>query len=359
MNSRERLLAAMSREVPDRVPRDISWGMTQDIVERCIKETGTSDYQTYFKQDHRFLYYQLTDKKINRFSYFEGRGLDLNEMTFDEWGVGYVKGKDKTSHLVHFTSPLINATSINEILDYEMPDFTEDYRWKHFAKYTEDMHKNGMAVAGPMACTIFETAWQIRGIDEFMIDMIEDQEMVECLLDRILEIRLKMTDHMVSAGIDVLMLGDDIAMQTGMMISPELWRKYFKPRMAKIIERARANNPKIHIFYHTDGNPTLVYDELIDIGINVLNPIQPECVDPAEVKLKYGHKAAFWGTIGVQSTLPFGTVEDVRNEVKLRMETVGKNGGLIIGPTHVLEPEVPWENIIALYDAIDEFGVYK
>jgi len=147
-------------------------------------------------------------------------------------------------------------------------------------------------------------------------------------------------------------------MQTGMMMSPEIWRNYFKPRMAKIIEAARRIKPGLHMFYHSDGKPEEIYDDLLEIGVNVLNPIQPECVDPAEVKKKYGGRAAFWGAIGIQHTLPFGTVDDIRNEVRLRMATIGKGGGYICGPTHVIAPEVPWENLKGLYDAIDEFGNY-
>jgi uroporphyrinogen decarboxylase len=157
----------------------------------------------------------------------------------------------------------------------------------------------------------------------------------------------------------VLSLGDDVSMQTGMMMSPDIWRLYFKPRMARLIESVRRIKPDLHILYHSDGNPEMIFDELIEIGVTVLNPIQPECMDPAEIKRKYGHKAAFWGAIGIQHTLPFGSPGDVRDEVRLRMETIGKGGGYIVGATHVIAPEVPWANLKALYDAIDEFGDYR
>jgi uroporphyrinogen decarboxylase len=155
------------------------------------------------------------------------------------------------------------------------------------------------------------------------------------------------------------MLGDDVAMQTGMLISPQLWRIWLKPRMVRIINAAKSIHPRIHIFYHSDGNPSAIIDELIEIGVTVLNPIQPECMNPAEVKKKYGDRLAFWGTMGVQSTLPFGTPEDVRAEVKLRMQTIGSGGGLLLGPSHMIEPEVPWENIIAFFNAVEEYGYYR
>jgi len=162
----------------------------------------------------------------------------------------------------------------------------------------------------------------------------------------------------VAAGVDVLMLGDDVAMQTGMLLNPREWRYWLKPRMAEIIAAAKEINPKIPVFYHTDGNPSEIIDDFIEIGITILNPVQPECMDLVRLKGKYGDRLAFWGSIGVQSNLPFGTPEDVRTEVKLRMETLGKNGGFFIGPTHMIEPEVPWENLIAMFDAIQEYGYY-
>lgn len=107
------------------------------------------------------------------------------------------------------------------------------------------------------------------------------------------------------------------------------------------------------------GDIREIIPDLIEIGVEILNPIQPECMDPAELKRKYGFCLSFWGTIGIQTTLPFGTPDDVRREVKQRIETVGRGGGLLIAPTHVIEPEVPWENIIAFVEAVKEYGIYR
>jgi len=217
----------------------------------------------------------------------------------------------------------------------------------------------GFAVSGHMEVTLFEVAWQIRGFERFLMDMRERPDIIECLLDRLMEFRIRGAELYAKAGVDLLSLGDDVSMQTGMIFSPELWRRYFKPRMAKIIETARRIKPDIHVMYHSDGNPSAIYDELIDIGVTVLNPIQPECVDPARVKEEFGDRAAFWGAFGIQYTLPFGSVREIRDEVGLRMRTIGKNGGYILAPTHVIAPEVPWENLKALYEAVDELGNYE
>jgi len=358
MNSRERVNTALSRGIPDRVPMDVSWGFTPTFYEKFKKITGKTDYEDYFGIDTRLIFFNETRNQNNYDRYFESRE-GLEGLYYNEWGIGHLKGRDETLHFEHLVAPLKYAESVGDILDYPLPDFIEDYRVHDLGKKVEEVGKRGIAACAPLACTLFETAWQIRGFEELTTDMLDNPELVECLLDRLLQLRIRQAVLYAEAGVDVLMLGDDVAMQTGMLISPREWRKWLKPRMAQIISAARAVNPKIHVFYHSDGNPMEIIDELADIGINVLNPVQPECVDPAEIKRLYGNKLAFWGTIGVQSTLPFGTPGDVRREVKLRMETIGRDGGLLIGPAHMIEPEVPWENLVAMMEAIDEYGWYR
>jgi uroporphyrinogen decarboxylase len=124
------------------------------------------------------------------------------------------------------------------------------------------------------------------------------------------------------------------------------------------IRSALEINPKVHIFYHSDGDIEEIIPDLIEIGVDVLNPIQPECMDPAAIKKKYGDRLALWGTIGIQHTMPFGTPEDVKQEVKERIATAGRGGGFVIAPSHEFEPEVPWENILAFFQAVEEYGKY-
>ncbi len=129
--------------------------------------------------------------------------------------------------------------------------------------------------------------------------------------------------------------------------------------MRSIISVAKRINPEVIISYHSDGDIEKIIPELIEIGIEVLNPVQPECMNPAKLKNKYGDKLAFWGTIGTQTTMPFGTPQDVRGVVRERIETVGRGGGLLIAPSHVLEPGVSWENIFAFVEAVKDYGRYQ
>ena len=125
--------------------------------------------------------------------------------------------------------------------------------------------------------------------------------------------------------------------------------------MQRCSQTVKAVKPDMLTWFHSDGNIEAIIPDLIEIGLDILNPVQPECMDPAEIKRKYGDRLAFWGAMGTQSTMPWGTVDEVRRVVKERIETMGPEG-LLLAPTHVLEPEVPWENIEAFVDAVEEFG---
>lgn len=137
-----------------------------------------------------------------------------------------------------------------------------------------------------------------------------------------------------------------------MLMSPKMWRTYLKPRMAELIASLRAINPQIKIAYHTDGVVYPIIPELIEIGIDVLNPVQPKAMDPVKLKESFGERLCFWGSIDIQQTLPFGTPGEVRDEVLRRLQTIGRGGGLLIGPTHNLQVDTPLENFWAMVETI-------
>ena len=126
-----------------------------------------------------------------------------------------------------------------------------------------------------------------------------------------------------------------------------------------MFEAAKNINPDLIVTYHSDGDISPIIPELADIGVDVLNPVQPECLDPGEVKRAYGDRLAFWGGMGIQTRMPFGTPQGVHTEVNRLIETLGARGGFMIAPTHVLEPDVPWENIVAFFQAVEEYGPYS
>jgi uroporphyrinogen decarboxylase len=356
MTPRERVLTALNREVPDRVPFELSFGgFTPPLMETFVARTGSTDPASYWGFPVRSVglrgepQYELW----RRYSAYYPTELPVGT------GISGFGGASKPGSTLHFARaihPLKNASSVDDVAAYPLPDPTPPARYAHLEAEVEGLHAANLAAQGDLYCTLFESAWGIRGFEEMLSDFILNPEMVEVLLDRLTQLRVVQAKQLAEAGIDVLRLGDDIGKQNGMLMSPDTWRTWLKPRLARVIGAAREANPEIHVFYHSDGDCRAVIPDLVEIGVTVLNPVQPECMDPVELKNAFGDRLAFWGTVGTQTTMPFGTTEDVRSTVKERIETVGKGGGLLIAPTHVLEPEVPWENVVAFIDAVREYG---
>ena len=157
------------------------------------------------------------------------------------------------------------------------------------------------------------------------------------------------------ADVDVIVYGDDVAMQTGMMMSPAVWREFLKPLLADVIAAAKAVKPDVLVYYHTDGDCTAIIDDLIEVGVEILNPVQPECLDPLAVYENYHDRLAVWGAIGTQTTMPFGTPEQVRSKTTELLQAARRHGKMVLAPTHLLEPEVPLENIDTFVKTVREF----
>ncbi len=188
-----------------------------------------------------------------------------------------------------------------------------------------------------------------------MIDMMMEDDKASALLDKITDFAVSKAIGYTRAGVDILSLGDDIGTQNSIMIDVGLWERWLKPRIVKVINAAREINPEILIFYHSCGYIIPFIDQLIEIGVDILNPVQPECMSFDEVHDEYGERISFWGTMGTQELLPFGTAAEVLQTTLSRLEKCGDNGGLVIGPTHLVEPEVPWENLTAIMEGVELF----
>ena len=351
MTNRENILRALRREQPERVGFDFV--LSPALHEEFKRRTGHEDYAEYYNFPTRNLELNPTRLQTDYSVYFENlppgtRPLDWNP----EWGVMGAPGS--TAHFQEMLHPMTNFTSAEQIMDYPWPDFLADYRWGGMAERAKALKARDLVCVAFMEMTIFEIAWYLRGMDSFMEDLIGEEPTAITLMDHITEMRVGMAQRFAAAGADILMLGDDVATQIDMMISPALWRAMIKPRLARVICAAKAVNPGILIFYHGDGNMERIIPELIEIGVEVLNPVQPECMDPVVMKQLYGDKLAFWGCMGTQTTMPFGTPESIRQKCRELIDLVGNGGGLFLAPTHTLEPDVPWENVEAFIAAMRE-----
>jgi uroporphyrinogen decarboxylase len=354
LKPRDRALTALRRQVPDRVPREM--GFTPPMLEEFRRRTGAVDPADHFDFEVRTVGLAPTCQQVD-FSPYVGPlppGSWVNE-----WGIGHVPGS--VYHFHDYVHPLHNVSTVEELRAYPFPNVTAEERYAGMTEEVAEWHRRGYAVQAEIphpSGTLFECAWLLRGMENLLSDFLVNPDMATALLDHLTASGVACAVRLAQAGIDVLLTGDDVGMQHQMMMSPQLWRKWLKPRLAEIIAAAKSVNPDLLVFYHSDGNIEPIIPELIEIGVDILNPVQPECMDPARLKQEYGDRLAFWGTMGTQTTMPFGTPEEVRATVKERIETVGQGGGLLLAPTHVIEPDVPWENVEAFFEAVEEYGRY-
>jgi uroporphyrinogen decarboxylase len=264
--------------------------------------------------------------------------------TYHEWNYHPEQGPAR---------PLAHVRSLAELAEAVLPDLTHPSRHAGLADQVRRWHARGLAVAGSpphLGGELFETAWRLRGFDNFMVDLLKHPELVDYLLDQLTSMMVPNAQVLARAGVDVLLLDDDVAMPTGLMISPLLWRRFFKPRLARVIALAREACPDLLVFYHSDGDFTHLVPELIDVGVDVINPVQPDCMDAVAIKRAFGDRLALWGTVGTARLWDLGTPDQVRAEVQVRMETLGP-GGLLLAPAYDVD-FAPRENLEAFVDEV-------
>ena len=350
LTPRENFLRAMRREDPAYIP--VYFQLCPSLLEEFRLRTGQTDYEEYYQFNMRTFRLPPTQHPNDYSKYHK----NLKPGAYiDEWGVGHEPGS--VGHFNRMVGPMADFDEPQQVWDFPLPDMLADYRWEPLFQKVQDCKDRGYS---PIfrSIQIFEYAWYLRGLDNMLMDMMADEDMAEACLRRMADFQVQVARRVAECGFDVIVYGDDIGTQKSMMMSMDLWRRWLKPDMKRAIAAAKEVNPSVLAYYHSDG---VIYDaipELIEIGVDILNPIQPECIDPDRVKALYGDRLSLWGCVGTQTTMPFGTQEDVDSCVRHLCEVAGKGAGLCIAPTHVLEPEVPYENLEALIAAVRKYGQY-
>ncbi|MBR3504558.1 MAG: hypothetical protein IKO07_10025 [Clostridia bacterium] len=352
MTCRENYISIARRTGYDAVP--VSFSMCPNLKERfdayrrehdLILPDGEgflSDLPMERASDDAFIRAYYTDKPLKPGA------------TIDGWGVAHEPGSAFAYHMTYMRHPMEVFDSVEQIEAYPLPMFRSEGLARQKAQ-ADALHAAGRPAIGSMQCTIWETAWYMRGMENLMCDMMSEDPMATALLDRVTELAAQRAVSFARAGADGLFLGDDIGMQRTIMMSESLYGEWIQPRLKRVIDAARAVNPQVLIFYHSCGHVTELIPRLIEAGIDVLNPVQPECMDFREIHDMFGDRLSFHGTIGTQSVMPFGTPEDVRRTVFENLDIAGKHGGLFVCPTHLLEPEVPVENVVAYIRACADY----
>ena len=349
MNKRDRFWAFCHFEPVDRVPRYA--GYTPPFREKMSAYLG-QDPSTYFDTDRgqgaRLRPpegFEFPDYSVYHEEYegVEGFSIDVN-------------GCGRLSHgFYHFTeriSPLRNATTLEEIEAYPIVS-NEGWLDDEMHAAIDKAHDEG-DYARIWVGHMYETSWQVRGYEPFLMDLLSQRDVAELLLEKFCQNNVRTAVAAARNGADLIAIGDDVGNQNSMMFKVGLWRAVMKPRWARVIAAAREIKADVRFWYHSDGNVWDILDDLVEIGINILNPVQPECMDPVAMRKRMGKRLAFDGCVGTQTTFPFGTVEEMRSTVRYLAEALdARNGGLTLSPTHVLEPEVPPENVVAFFETCD------
>lgn len=200
--------------------------------------------------------------------------------------------------------------------------------------------------------SLFERAWTLRGFEQLLVDMIESPEFVHSLLDRITEVNLAQIDFALKHDVDCVRFGDDWGSQNGLIMGPALWREFIKPRIAKMYKRVRDAGK--YVMIHCCGDVKAILPDLVECGLNIFNPFQPEVMDIFETKKQYYGQLSFFGGISVQRLLPLGAPDEVRRETRRLLEVLGKGGGYIASPSHDIPADVPVENMVAMIEVLTE-----
>jgi uroporphyrinogen-III decarboxylase len=358
MKPRERVIAALNHQKVDRPPFQATF--TPEFAERLRTKLNILGKPPYDPHSFRWSGYELekaTGQDALQFGMGWSTNYYLDDKPYeDDWGIGWSvafydtafgKGfysdithhplKEDPSQVDHYTAPDPNAPKLYHGLERLIKEEKDDYY-----------------IIGRIHCTIFETAWALRGMVEMFMDMVENKDLADKILEIPYQHHLQIAKNMAERGVDMIWLGDDVGGQNGMLMSPDMWRYFFKERMKTIILEIKKINPEIKVAYHSCGNVLSIIPDLIEVGLDVLNPIQAECMDLEFLQKEYGDRLCFFGGINVQSTLPFGSQKDIINEVQHGMNTIGKNGGWICAPTHHVQQDTPMENYYALVDAVHE-----
>jgi uroporphyrinogen decarboxylase len=391
MSARERLLKSLNHEEADRVPIDLG-GFQTGIHKRAyaalldhlgfrrvLEGENAGEIVTLdpvqqlavpgeavlerLHVDTRYIVAHGPDGFQGGIERSERNGrawLDLK----DEFGVVWSTAEDQQLYMDPFIHPLAQAT-IDDLDDYPWPRGADPSRFTGLRERALELRKETpYALCTGIGGVVYEYCWYLRGLERWMMDMLVAPEFCAAMLDRMADFWMGYyTEFMKEVGdlVDVVMVGDDLTGQKGPLFSPEFYRTVVKPRQKRVVQHIRSLT-KARIWYHTCGNCNAYVWDLEDNGVDILNPVQISAADmnPDDLKTRYGRRVTFWGGgIDAQHVLPTATPEVVREHVRRNIRAFMPGGGYVFNNCHNIQPGVPPENIVALFDAAHEFGWYN
>ena len=338
MNSRERTIAAINHQQADRPPLYVS--LTPQIAEKLSELHGLPfeppvDAMESSRISHMGL---LTELGVDIVAIAPASPPSALSITLpdgrvkNEWGMVF-KDIGIYSELDEF--PLSGASTKKDILDYPFPDPLAQGRYD-IANGMLARYGDSYGIIGDVETMFFEISWYLTGLEKFLVDLVTEAEYLPYLMDKVMHYIIEAGKRLLAMGIDILWCGDDFGGQNGMLIDPDAWRRIIKPRIKYMFEEFRKVQPDIKLAWHSCGSIMPIIPDFIELGLDILNPIQPLAagMDPVFLKENFGKDLVFFGGIDVQDLLPNGTPEIIHDEVRRRIEILGKDGGYIVAPAH-------------------------
>ena len=381
MTSRERVQAVLNYDVPDRVPIIIGVSNATGIKirpYRGIKKIMGIESEDRYLYDWPELGSAMPDESVMQRLNSDARGIldrfpravyERNQSRpahspfFDDWGNGQMEiGPDNWYPGIH---PLPDARTTQDLDQYQWPDMDDPFRTSHIREQVQKLHEeNQYAIMGtPWLMFPFERAIGLQGMEQFLLNMAKEQDFAQELLNRINRLCMtNMRNFLDQCGdkLDIIKIGDDLGTQENLMISPRMYRKMLKPLHAELIALIKQKT-NAKVFFHTDGDVFDLIDDFIEIGVDILNPIQTSAGKMSnleELKKKFDKRIVFCGAIDTQIILPSGTPDEVKQEVKRVINILGDGGGYMVATVHTVMNEVPPENVLAMVDAVEKYGYY-
>jgi len=381
MNARERLLAALNHKEPDKVPFDIGstpvTGIAKTAYTNLLKYLGMPEEEVKFFDviqqivvpSEAFLQKFEVDVRNVSSNNPSNWKLEINDegeyYTFrDQWNIKWRMPKNGGFYFDMVEHPLADALDEEEIEKFEYPDADDPARYEGIREKALEIRNRGYGVVmTSISAGIFELGGWLRGYANFYADLAGDPGMACKVMDKALEVKMKYWEKVLDiAGdvIDVVQEADDLGSQDRMLISPEMYRKYIKPRHKELFNFIHSKTDA-KIFVHSCGCFREVIPDLIEVGVNIINPVQFNVsgMDSESLKKEFGRDLVFWGGgVDTQRILPKGTVQEVKDCVKRQIETLAPGGGFVFNTVHNIQADVPPQNIVAMWETLQEYGKY-
>ena len=373
MTPRERTISAIKHHSPDRVPLDMTICEEPYMKLLDYYNIDKSNIPEVDKWGEILMIPELAKALGIDFLYIKSKKPQnhnkntTSDFFTDEWGVVRKKIHLRNgSYYWEIVKHPLKEARIEDLKDFLWPDPNNEKRYEGLASQAKNLYKNSdLCLIGRFSSSIFETAWYMRGFEQWLMDLVINQDFVKLLMTKIDSIQRRIEERcleLTGEYIQILKLaGGDLGGQMGPLISPEIFKKVIKPILCKgwkiSKSKFRKYNPNGSVMFHTCGNVYPFILDFIECELDILDPIQKvEGMEIEKLKEEFGDKLTFHGAIDTQYLLPYGSPAEVKSEAKRVMEILGKNGGYIAAPVHNLQADVPVENIIALSDAVKEFG---